>query len=348
MTMENLTFAADYAARPSSPCPVCKSAPADLMYVVSSEEAAQHFVLREGNSERHRQLADHIEKLWNGKQCAMRRCPKCKFGFADPFIAGDATFYNLAYERATYGAEKWDFTRTVEALDRDDFHGERVLEVGAGFGHFLDKIADIRVPRSGITALEFSDDAVRTLQEKGYCAISSDIRHASLVPGFDAIFLFQVVEHMDHLDQLFDRLCSLVTVGGRIILSVPNGNGVDFQEWSGSLLEMPPNHIGRWSRSAFQIIASRFNLEIRTIDEQPFSLTGFIRTDIAYSYLRKTQKSGTFANWTRAKRNARNGKLIGVACAIAFAPSRIPIWVEASRRRGEIHGSFWVEFRRQR
>jgi hypothetical protein len=153
---------------------------------------------------------------------------------------------------------------------------------------------------------------------------------------------------MDGLDLLFDRLSSLVAIGGQIIICVPNGRKADFQEQSGSLLEMPPNHIGRWSRSALEIVAGRYDFEIRALDKEPFTLSNFIKQDIAYSYLRKAQQSGTLANWSRTKRSTRGGKVIGAACALALAPLRFPVWFQASRRRKEIGGSLWVEFKRNR
>jgi SAM-dependent methyltransferase len=232
------------------------------------------------------------------------------------------------------------------ALENNDFHSERVLEVGAGFGHFLDKIADKRVPRSGITALEFSSDAVEVLREKGYRAISGDVRRVELSPGFDAIFLFQVVEHMDNLDLLFCRLSELATQKGRIFMSVPNGKKVDFQESSGSLLDMPPNHIGRWSRSALEIIAAAHGLEIKAFDVEPFSIPRFMREDIGYSYLRRAQQRGTLSNWSRTKRSGRGGKLLGGAFAMAYAPLRAPVWLRASAASHEIGGALWVEITR--
>jgi len=48
----------------------------------------------------------------------------------------------------------------LEDLLAIGFAGERVLEVGAGQGSFLDKIVDSLVPRGGITALEYSDKAL--------------------------------------------------------------------------------------------------------------------------------------------------------------------------------------------
>lgn len=328
----------------SSPCPVCKSEQTDILYEVTSEEAAQHFVLREGDSERHGKLTAHIERLWHGSVCVVRRCLQCQFGFADPYVGGDATFYQLAYPRAFYPSERWEYDRTIETLERDGFQGQRVLEVGAGFGLFLDKIANKQVPRSGVTALEFSDKAIEVLREKGYQVLHEDIRSVDLEPGFDAVFLFQVVEHMDGLDSLFSRLAELVRMGGRIFISVPNTRKVDFQESSGSLLDMPPNHIGRWSRSAFPIIAAAHHLEVNTIDVQPFTIASFIKEDIAFSYLRKTQESGTLLNWSRAQRGTKGGKLLGAAFAVASAPLRAPVWWRAAAAGREIGGSFWVDF----
>jgi len=331
---------------PSSPCPVCKSEQTDILYAVTPEEAAQHFVLREGDYERHRKLSAHIERLWHGSVCVVRRCLKCQFGFADPYVGGDAMFYQLAYPRAVYPSERWEYGRTIETLEKDGFEGQRVLEVGAGFGAFLDKIADDHAPRSGITALEFSNRAIEVLREKGYRAIQEDIRSVDLEPGFDAVFLFQVVEHLDGLDLLFSRLAELVRVGGRVFISVPNAGKVDFQESSGSLLDMPPNHIGRWSRSAFPIIAAAHHLEVNTVDVQPFAIASFIKEDIGYGYLRKAQESGTLLNWSRAQRGTKGGKLLGAAFAVACAPLRVPVWCRAAAAGQEIGGSFWVDFAR--
>jgi SAM-dependent methyltransferase len=231
-------------------------------------------------------------------------------------------------------------------MEESNFRGSRVLEVGAGLGHFLDKIMDRHVPRSGIAALEFSTTGIETLRRKGYLALQEDIRTADVEPGFDAIFLFQVVEHMDGLDELFRRLSDLLAPRGRVFISVPHGKNADFFKKSGWLLEMPPNHIGLWSRPAFAIIGPRHNLEVREIDLEPFSLRGFVKQDIGSSYLRRTQKAGTLANWARSKRTGRNGKLIGVACAAAMAPLRIPVWIQAAKGGEQMCGSFWVEFRK--
>ncbi|MBT3069806.1 class I SAM-dependent methyltransferase [Rhodomicrobium sp. Az07] len=311
---------------------------------MSAEQAAQHFILSEGNSKRNLELATHIRNLWGGRDCAVRECEDCGFGFADPYVSGDATFYNLAYERSSYPGEKWEFERTIKELSSIEFHAERVLEAGAGFGYFIDKIVDTYVRRTGITALDYSNEAIRTLRSKGYIARQEDLRNADLVEGFDAIFLFQVVEHMDGLDELFDRISYLLREGGLLFIAVPNPKRIKFNEQNGSLLDVPPNHIGLWSPVAFQMLGARHRLRLDLHETEPFSLSGFIKEDIAYSYLRRSQRKGTMENWSRRLRSASYGKLIGAVFAALSAPRRVNIWRKAAASSDELGSSLWVKF----
>jgi SAM-dependent methyltransferase len=324
-------------------CPVCSSERTQTFYSLSAQEAAQHFVLSEGNPQRNRELSSHIGNLWGGRHCSVRQCKDCGFGFADPYVSGDATFYNLAYERTGYPSDKWEFQRTVRELSSTNFRAERVLEAGAGFGFFLDKIVDIYVPRSGVTALEYSNEAIKKLRGKGYFALQEDLRTANLAQAFDAIFLFQVVEHMDGLDSLFARLSQLLRNDGLLFIAVPNPKRITFNEQNGSLLDTPPNHIGRWSPAAFQILGSRNRLRLDRHEIEPFSLGAFVKEDVVYWYLRRSQQAGTVANWSRTLRSTRYGKLLGGAVAALSAPRRINIWRKAASA-GDLGGSLWTKF----
>jgi SAM-dependent methyltransferase len=301
------------------------------------------WILREANIERHRELKQHIGELWGADECTVRKCLECDFAFADPFVAGDLRYYNLAFERDGYRSDKWEFTRTLEEIEASEFHAGRVLEVGAGVGDFLDKLADRHVPRSGITALEFGDRAVIALGKKGYTAIQDDLLSAKLDPGFDGIFLFQVLEHLDNLDARFNRISSLLREGGLAFMATPNPRWIHFNEQNGSLIDMPPNHIGRWSERAFKVIGARHSLRLDRHEVEPFSFKEFVRHDISFSYMRLSQQSGSIANLARSLRKAPFGKLIGVATAAAIAPRRIGAWRRAAKEQG-LGLSSWVKY----
>jgi SAM-dependent methyltransferase len=217
------------------------------------------------------------------------------------------------------------------------------LEAGAGFGFFLDKIVDTYVPRSGITALEYNDKAIKTLRGKGYFALQEDLRTANLVQPFDAIFLFQVVEHMDGLDSLFARLFQLLRDDGLLFIAVPNPKCITFNEQNDSLLDTPPNHIGRWSPAAFQILGARHRLRFDRHEIEPFSLGEFMKQDVVFSYLRRSQQAGTVENWSRTLRSTRYGKLLEAAVAALSAPRRINIWRKAASSR-DLGDSLWTKF----
>ena len=44
---------------------------------------------------------------------------------------------------------------------------------------------------------------------------------------------------------------NLLSKNGEILIAVPNEEIIKFNELNGALLDMPPNHIGRWSKKTF-------------------------------------------------------------------------------------------------
>ena len=322
-------------------CPVCDSPDAISLYSISPDEAAQHFMLREVDADRHNRLSHHIRTLWHGDVCTLRRCEACEFRFADPYVAGDTLFYNLAFGRSGYpSADKWDNQRTIQEIQSARL--DRVLEVGSGVGHFLDQIAERVVPRAGIVATEFADDSIAKLRAKGYVAMQADVRDPSIVGPFDAIFMFQVVEHMDGIAALYERLAALLKAGGQLYISVPCMDRIEFNEGHGSLLDMPPNHIGGWSKAAFEIMGNRVGLVLEKYDIEPFELKQFVVQDLLYSHMRRAQRSGSLSNRIRAGRTGMAGRILEAAVIAAAAPSRIGVWAAASRN--DLGGSQWAKF----
>jgi SAM-dependent methyltransferase len=341
----NRANAAMPAPSHAAECPVCQASTTRKVYDLSAAEAAQHFVLREHSAERNRRLESHIRRLWRAEHCSIRQCTACGFGFAHPYVAGDVTFYNLAYDRTGYPHDKWEYRRTLEELSSMEFRGERILEAGSGFGMFLDQIADRYVPKSGITALEYSDQAVDVLRRKNYSVVQQDLRVADIQGPLDAIFLFQVLEHLDGLDPLFTRLAGLLCAGGTLFIAVPNPQRMWFNEANGSLLDCPPNHIGRWTPEALRTMGSRHGLRLVHHETEPFSLREFILEDIKYFYLRRSQRPGTLANRLRARGSIEGGRISEAMVAALQAPLRVTTWRKAARARG-LGASLWAKFAR--
>jgi SAM-dependent methyltransferase len=333
----------------ASQCPACRSQNTRTILNVTAKQSAQHFVIEEGDKERNRKLTRHIEELWGGDHCVVRECQKCGFGFASPFAAGDAMFYNLAVPFVKYPENRWEFKRTVAELAHANTSGKTCLDVGAGFGFFLDKISERYFSPSEITAIEYNEISLRRLRAKGYNALDKDVMSdyfKNLESCFDYVFLFHIIEHLDRIDQVFERLHCIMRPNGSVFIAVPNPHRTALQEASGSLLDMPPNHIGRWTIPAFEAVSSRHGFAVDGAELEPFSIGAFILDDLANSYVRRTQNSETIANRIRSLPRSKARKFVEAVMAAGTVPHRIPTWIGAMKRRDELGSSLWVKLNR--
>lgn len=296
---------------------------------MTADQAAQHFVLDRDDPDRHRDLAKHISGLWNGRTAVVRQCTSCGLGYSDPYVAGDAEFYRLAYTRTSYPIEKWEYDVALAKLADEQLHS--ALEIGAGFGYFLDKITGKNIPRSAITALDFSEEGVAVLKSKGYAARPIDMLELA-GETFDAVFIFQVLEHLDRLHERFEKLSALLNRGAKLFVSTPNPKTVTFWERYGCLQDMPPNHIARWTEDAMRHMAEQHGLELLTFEIEPFS-SKTLFVDLASSiYLRRAQTKGTIAQWARVRRAGRFGKLRQAAAVLCYTPQAIIPWLKGMAR----------------
>ncbi len=104
--------------------------------------------------------------------------------------------------------------------------GKRLLDIGAGTGHFLAKAKE-----SGfsVLGLEPDEDARRVaLTENGI-----ELKDLSLLHGldesFDVISMWHVLEHVYNLQTDLEKIVSLVNRDGVLIIAVPNYTSFDAQ-----------------------------------------------------------------------------------------------------------------------
>jgi SAM-dependent methyltransferase len=350
LTAPGITFQ-DRARGDLVRCPVCRSeAPEAHLFSVNASQAAQHFVIREGDVARHNQLRDHIGILWGRDTCEVRTCRECEFRFAWPHIAGDGEFYNLAYPHVDYPRSKWEFTKTANALNKLVTKNRRVLEIGSGFGYFLDLVCPRLFSYANVVAIEYNAEAGQKLSDRGYSVVQQDVREQEFLKFkqcFDFVFMFQVLEHMDSPDVLFGRLELVTNEHAHVFIAVPNPKRIAFNEQHGSLLDMPPNHIGRWTAKTFSAICSNHGFDVLELDEEKFSLFAFIRQDLMYSYLRRAQRSKSLANRLRSRPKNALRKAAEAALALLYAPTRFFVWSNAFRECDHLGGSLWVHLRRR-
>lgn len=316
-----------------STCPVCAGSEGEVLHRVSARAAAQHFVLREVEPERHDKLVHVIERLWQGDEAALVRCQTCGFVHAEPHVGGDMEFYTLAYQRTHYPRDKWEFRKSVEAITRDRRVAEiglanlRVLELGAGEGNFLRQLIAAGVKPENIVATDYSEYGRAQIGKLGVRAHGKDVHSLTVddLPGpVHVICLFQVLEHMEDPVALFAKFAELGTDDVIVIAGVPAPDRMAFNEQNGSLLDMPPNHIGRWTPSALARLAERTGWTLEETAIEPEGAKAKLSQFAKFGYLRAMQAPGSLAN--RVERMGSGGMqtLARAGLAAAYAVRRLP------------------------
>lgn len=300
-------------------CPICQSKNIKELYSVELQDSVIHFSTTGWNNsddrERAAKLSKNIQSLWKQNNCSVVKCRSCDFVFAWPFIAGDSEFYNLAFDDG-YPSNKWEFNRTIECIQkRPDFLDSQVLEVGSGIGRFIEHLLEIGIPAGQIVSTEYSEKGINAIQKLGVKVISEDIRKIAenkMLPSgyFDIVCIFQVVEHMDRLHELMQSMFSLLKPGGHLYIAVPNAARIQFNESNGGLLDIPPNHIGRYSHKNISLLSANNGFKVISQETEPESLHSFMGSFYYQRAIRrlqlhkpnpsKLQKLITF-NWHRFK-----------------------------------------------
>src|SRR3990172_7359343 len=305
-------------------CPICEQQEGERLYSVSSSEAASHFISEAKNPGRYQRLKEHIERLWNCESCDIVQCCDCGFCYAWPFRSGDAIFYNLAYDFIGYPLWKWEHQETLDSIRNDVLpsHPEplRILEIGAGDGAFVKGITPEVTSSNNIVCTEYTAFGIEHIRRLGVTCYDKDIRDLfsnGFEEPFDIVCMFQVLEHQDRLDELFETFTRICTKNAHLYISVPNQKFIEFIETNDALLDMPPNHIGRWNSTCFKAMGQRHGwyLSAHKVGTSE-SFISRARKFAVYLYMRQSQRHGTLAS---SVLRLRNNKLRVLAQAALVA-----------------------------
>jgi 2-polyprenyl-3-methyl-5-hydroxy-6-metoxy-1,4-benzoquinol methylase len=251
------------------------------------------------------------------------RCGTCGFGFVSPWVSGDGEFYRLVHQSDPhYPDDRWEFEQTLNALKHDSRHVRAVLEVGAGKGAFVEKLRAI-APACRIVAADLDEGAVAQMRAKDIDAMVGSLADAAGHGPFDAICMFQTVEHLADLDGLYATLSAAVTGTGSIFISVPNGESIAVQERLTGYLDMPPNHVGRWTPRAFDAAAGRFGLRVVDQRTEPVSTLGVAWHLARYRLMGRAYTASSFAHRANAIRFRPIRGVTKLALAAGYVPQML-------------------------
>ena len=243
-------------------CPLCGNSKAQIKQIFKSEDIAKHLNINKNNN-KYNLITMQVENLWNAKICYFVHCINCTFDYAMPNIPGDSKFYNIIYDNSiNYSSWKWEFEISYKIIEenilRNKNNNFKLLEIGAGNGNFLKKIATNLIPKENILATEFSSFGKNEIINFGIQCLSLDINNLNLDQYknfFDFVCMFQILEHISNISDFFNHLTLITNNHANLLISVPNEkyryhfNNLGLEE------DLPPIHINRWNKNCFSLLA---------------------------------------------------------------------------------------------
>ena len=256
------------AELPQVCCPVCASACSEPpLYRYTATQAAAHFCPPSRSQDRNRRLRLCITRLWKGDDCLIQRCSSCGFAFGSPFVSGDEEFYSLLHEQKDYPTWRWDYDVAIREAVRQ-FPGGRILDLGAGVGNFLRRLGSewecFGVEGSESTRLDLEKVGVKVFRDLSTAAQTQ-------AGTFQIVTLFQVLEHIAEFDLVLMFCRQVLAPGGRLVITVPDGDAMIRQQLLTGCHDMPPNHINKWSYESLARAVDRAGFEVSPPIAEPAS-----------------------------------------------------------------------------
>ncbi|MBX6331152.1 MAG: class I SAM-dependent methyltransferase [Gemmatimonadaceae bacterium] len=180
------------------------------------------------------------------------------------------TLAHFEYRKNRMGAERYRYV--IERLGLDPQRA-RVLDVGCGAGLFLAYLKDRGVSARG---LEVFPRAVRFCREMGLDVSDTDLRDEP-DGAYDAIVMFDVLEHLDDPISTVSVAAKKLKPGGFLVGYTPNIHSVAY-ELMGSQQNtlLPFEHVGFFSDASFTYLAEHAGLRVYSVDVFGFDVMDYL------------------------------------------------------------------------
>lgn len=167
---------------------------------------------------------------------------------------------------------------------KTDLTVENLIDVGAGYGIFLDEWRRL-FPHVQALAIEPSASLAQECRSKGFSVVENIVEN---VVGYDnsadLVTCFEVLEHVYAPLDFVQVLIHLVRPGGYVFVSTLGIDGFDLQVlWEKSSQISPPHHINFLSVRGFERLFQRVGLEDITV-----TTPGELDVDIVRNAVKRT------------------------------------------------------------
>ncbi|MBY8258203.1 class I SAM-dependent methyltransferase [Vibrio fluvialis] len=315
----------------NSACPICGGNGNKQLTSFVASDVALHF-FGEDQSERAVQLITTVEQLWGREEAELVECHRCQFTYALPFVSGSAEFYSLAYgDNSEYPSWKWDYEKFFDVVKTDQVQDVgNIIEIGAGNGTLINHLINRNISYKSLTAIEYSSFGVECLKKLGVEVYSKSVCDIQFDKTFDTIAMFQVLEHMDNINQTFDAIYNLSNQGANIHIAVPNKRTRFWFMRHQQFLDVPPCHISIWSKSDFLKVCDNHGFELVGYYEQVSTVRDLYKRMILDNFLSRTKIGFKIKNMNKGLLK----KTLGMCCLFFYSILNVTTIFELMNKYG--------------
>ena len=226
-------------------------------------------------------------------------CDGCQSLYASPRPSSDLTqelysrgksvaFWSTHFYKETYAARKEKMFKPRAALVRElvERHSgatAAIVDVGAGYGVFLETMRELKVFDS-LMAVEPNSELAAICEEKGFHVIPKRVEDVptGLVQASCAS-AFEILEHVFSPVEFLRAVHNLLEPAGLLILTTLTVSGFDIQVlWENSKSVYPPHHLNLISVQGIERLIERAGF--RAVD---ISTPGLLDVDIVANALKE-------------------------------------------------------------
>jgi SAM-dependent methyltransferase len=255
---------------PSPVCPACLNPDVHVFETLDTECIARHWAKAKVHGDAGpEEILRFVREDIGSPSIQILRCVACALEFAHPCRTWSALHY--PHEAHSLG---WDHQQSLAKLG--SMPPSRVLDVGCANGQFLARAASLG---HTVTGVDFSPEDIEASRQLGFEAYVADLsKDNALVASnrrFDVITLFQVIEHLEAPDLVFEQLSRLAESGSSLMLGCPSARrytrAFKHSDLIGSsdFWDSPPQHSLRWTPAALEAFVGRHGWSVRHVAFEP-------------------------------------------------------------------------------
>lgn len=184
-----------------------------------------------------------------------------------------------------HGVRRFMLSRKASLIRRTcDHHKGELLDIGTGTGYFPHFMAG---KGWKVSAVEKSPQAREFAKEHFNLDVNAPEALDTFAPeSFDVITLWHVMEHLQHLNETWERLSIILKERGTLVVAVPNPNSFDAQYYQAAWGAYDvPRHLWHFTPSVMQQFGAKYGFKLTGLHPMPFD--AFYVSMLSEKYLGK-------------------------------------------------------------